>query len=209
MEGLMRSARVPFLAAFIAVFLISILAIPGTSSAQEMSAQEKQQMEMMMKYGTPGKNHVLLKKYAGDWDVEVKAWSKPGAEPMMSKGSMKNQLLFEGRFLKSEFEGMMGGQKFMGLEVIGYDLFQNKYFTVWIDSWSTAYVTTRGVLDASGKVLTETGDWPDPMTGGKQMQKVKNVTTFMEDGKYKFEMFMVMPDGKEVKSMELLATRKM
>jgi hypothetical protein len=40
------------------------------------------------------------------------------------------------------------------------------------------------------------------------MQKVKNVTTFMEDGKYKFEMFMVMPEGKEFKSMEFLATRK-
>ncbi len=73
---------------------------------------------------------------------------------------------------------------------------------------STGFVVTSGVLDASGEILTETGAWPDPMTEGKQMQKVKNVTTFLEDGKYKFEMFMVMPDGKEFMSMELLATRK-
>jgi len=128
---------------------------------------------------------------------------------MMSKGSSKNELLFDGRYLKSQYEGTMGEQKFRDLEIIGYDLYQNKYVTFWIDDMSTGFVWTTGVLDASGKILTEMGAWPDPMTEGKQMQKVKNVTTFMEDGKYKFEMFMVMPDGKEVKTMELLATRKM
>ena len=50
----------------------------------------------------------------------------------------------------------------------------------------------------AGNVLTETGTSPDPMTDGKTMQKYKNVTTFMGDGKYKFEMFMVMPDGKAI-----------
>jgi hypothetical protein len=46
------------------------------------------------------------------------------------------------------------------------------------------------------------------MTDGKTMQKVKNVTTFLADGKYRFEMFMVDPDGKETKGMELLCTRR-
>ena len=65
-----------------------------------------------------------------------------------------------------------------------------------------------GTLDESGMVLTETGDFPDPMTAGKTIQKVKNVTKFVEGGKYKFGMFMIMPDGTEFKSMELTATRK-
>jgi len=120
---------------------------------------------------------------------------------------MKNQLIFDGRYLKSEFEGLMGGMPGKGLEVIGYDLFKNRYTTFWIDSWSTGFVFTSGTLDAPGKVLTETGMFPDPMTDGKTVQKVKNVTTFMEDGKYKFEMYMVMPDGKESKGMELICTR--
>jgi hypothetical protein len=204
----MRSARFLFLTGFIVFFLTLILPVPATSSAQEMSAQEKRQMEMMMKYGTPGKNHELLKKFVGDWDIEIMAWSKPGAAPTKGKGSEKNELLFDGRFIKCQFEGMMMGMKYMGLEIIGYDLYQNKYATIWIDNMSTGFVQTSGMLDSSGKVLTEIGEWPDPMTEGKKMQKVKNVTTFMEDGKFKFEMFMVMPDGTEFRSMELLATRK-
>jgi hypothetical protein len=174
--------------------------------AQEMSAQDKLMMETMMRYAMPGKNHELLKKYVGDWDIETRTWAKPGDQPMMSKGTQKNQLIFDGRYIMCQFEGMMMGQKFMGMEIIGYDLFQNKYVTFWIDTMSTYFFLTTGTLDASGKVLTETGMSPDPMTGGTQ--KVKDVTTFLPDGRYKFEMFMVGPDGKEFKSMELLATRK-
>jgi hypothetical protein len=197
------------LAALIAVLLIPILAVPATSSDQEMSAQDKQMMEMMMKYGTPGKNHELLKKFTGDWNVDLKMWTKPEAEPMTSKGTMMNELIFDGRYVKCRFESTMMDMKFSGLEIVGYDLFRNKYVTFWIDSMSTAFLFTSGTLDASGKVLTDTGEYPDPMTDGKTMQKVKNVTTFVEEGKLKFEMFMVMPDGKEVKSMEYTATRRM
>lgn len=206
-EELMKSARFLFMVALIAVLLMPIQAVPRKYSAQEISAQDKQMMEMMMKYAMPGKNHELLKKYVGDWDIEARSWAKPGDEPMMSKGTQKNELIFDGRYVKCQFEGMMMGQKFMGIEIIGYDLFQNKYVTFWIDTMSTYFFLTTGTLDATGKVLTETGMSPDPMTGG--MQKVKDVTTFMQDGKYKFEMFMVGPDGKEFKTMELLATRKM
>ncbi len=202
----MRSSRFLFFVALLAVFLMP-LSYPRMSSAQEMSAQDKQMMEMMMKYGTPGKNHELLKKFVGNWDVEIKSWQKPGEQPMTSKGSMKADLLFGGRYVKCDFEGMMMGQMFTGLEIVGYDLFQNKYVTFWIDSMSTAFLQTSGTLDASGMVLTETGSTPNPMTGG--MEKLKNVTTFMPDGKIKFEMIMFMPDGKEFKSMEILYTKKM
>lgn len=203
----MRLVRFLSFVALTALMIIPIQAIPGMSSAQDQSAQEKQMREMMMKYTMPGKNHEVLKKYVGDWDIEIKTWPNPGAQPMVSKGIQKNQLIFEGRFVKGEFEGLMMAQKFMGLEVFGYDLFQNKYVTFWIDSMTTAFMITTGRFDASGKVLTQTGESPDPMTG--RMQKVKQVTTFMQDGKYKFELIMVMPDGKEFKSVELVATRKL
>jgi hypothetical protein len=173
-----------------------------------MSDQDKKMMEMVMKYGTPGKSHELLKKFVGDWNVDMRMWAKPESEPMTTTGTMKNELILDGRFVKCTFEAMMMGMKFAGLEIVGYDLFKNMYVTFWIDSMSTGFLFTSGKLDASGKVLTDTGEYPDAMTEGKTMQKVKNVTTFIEDGKIKFEMFMVSPDGKEVKSMEYTATRK-
>ncbi len=206
----MKLSRFLLLAALITGFNIALIqALPSLFSDQEMSAQDKKMMEQMMKYGTPGKEHEFLKKYAGDWDVDASAWSQPGGPVQKSKGTMKNTLIFDGRYVKCDFEGMMGGMSFKGLEVIGYDLFKKMYTTFWIDSMSTGFMTTTGTLNAAGNVLTETGMSPDPMTDGKTMQKFKNVTTFTGDGKYKFEMFMVMPDGKEAKGMELVCTRKM
>ena len=204
----MRSKRFMSLAAPAAVFVILVLAAARMSSTQEMSAEDKKMMEMVMKYGTPGKNHEFLKKYVGEFDVEMKSWSKPGTEPMISKGTMKNELIFDGRYVKCTFDSMMMGMNYMGLEIIGYDLYQDKYVTFWIDGWSTSFALTTGTLDASGTVLTESGAYPDPMTAGKTVQKVKNVTTFLPAGGYKFEMFMIMPDGKEVKGMEIVTKRK-
>jgi Protein of unknown function (DUF1579) len=210
MEGDMKLSRFLFLAAVITgVNILVIEALPSLSTLQEMSAQQKKMMDQMVKYGTPAKGHEFLKKYAGDWDVAISTWQVPGGPAQMSKGMMQNQLIFDGRYVKCDFEGAMEGMPFKGLEVIGYDLFKNKYTTFWIDSMSTTFLTTSGTLDMSGNVLTETGTSPDPMSDGKTMQKFKNITTFMADGKYKFEMFMVMPDGKELKGMELVCTRKM
>ncbi len=192
-----------------AIFFLLILGLLGPGlilAASQEQQMDPKMMEMMQKYGMPGKNHELLKKYAGLWTIEVKAWPQPGAEPMMSKGTMKNELIFDGRYVRCEFEGPMMGQMFKGLEIVGYDLFQNKYVTFWIDNMGTAFFLTTGTLDATGKVLTDTGTWPDMMTGGTQ--KVKNVTTFQSPDKFSFEMFMVGADGKEFKSMELAATRQ-
>jgi hypothetical protein len=194
-----------------ATLFFFILALVGSGLAlaalQEKPQMDPKMMEMMQKYGMPGKNHEFLKKYAGSWNIEMKSWMQPGAPPMTSTGTMKNELIFDGRYVRCEFEGAMMGQTFKGLEIIGYDLFQNKYVTFWIDNMSTPFFLTTGTLDAAGMVLTDVGSWPDPMTGGSQ--KVKNVTTFKSPDKFVFEMFMVMPDGKDFKSMELTATRKM
>ena len=206
----MKLSRFLLLAAVITgVNILLIQALPSMRAGQEMSAQEKKMMDQMTKYGTPGKGHEFLKRYVGDWDVAISTWQGPGAPVQMSKGTMKNQLIFDGRYLHSDFEGTMGGMTFKGLEVIGYDLFKKMYTTFWIDSMSTGFLVTSGTLNMAGNILTETGTSPDPMTDGKTMQKFRNVTTFMGDGKYKFEMYMVMPDGKASKGMELVCTRKM
>ena len=196
----------------LALFVVVLPAVTWAAGAQQMSGQEKpmmdkQMMDLMMKYGMPGKNHEFLKKYVGDWDIEVKNWAAPGAEPLTSKASEKFRLIFDGRFLEGQFQGMMMGQGFQGRQIVGYDLYQNKYVSFWIDSMSTAFFLTSGMLNAAGNAMTETGTWPNAITGGTQ--KVRFVTTFLPDGRYTFEMFMPAPDGKEYKSMELTGTRKM
>ena len=175
---------------------------------QEMSPQEKMQAQMM-KYGTPAKPHEFLKRFVGDWDVDITAIPPmPGAAPQKSKGTMKSQLIFDGRFLRSDFDGMMGDSPSKGLQINGYDLFKNVYTTIWLDSWSTGFLVLTGKLDAAGNVLTSTGESPDPMTDGKTMEKLRTVVTFMGDGKYRFELYMAAPNGQEQKTLEMVYTRR-
>jgi hypothetical protein len=193
---------------FLAALLIACLAAPFASAGGQQKAMTQQQMmDQMMKYATPVKEHEYLKKYVGAWDAEVKSWEDPAAAPMTQKANMKGELIFGGRFVKCSFDGTMMGQPFSGLQIIGYDLFQKKYVSFWIDSMSTNFFLTAGALGPTGKALSETGTWPDPMTGG--MEKVRVVTTWLEDGKFSFELHRIGKDGKDVKSMEITYTRKM
>ena len=200
----MFSKRIP-----VAACLILFLGASLTAAQQQkpMSQQEKDMMAQMMKYANPTKAHDFLKTYVGKFDVEVKQYEKPGSQAMVSKGTMTGELIYGGRFAVCHFEGQMMETPFQGMQLMGYDLFQNKYVGLWIDSMGTAFYHTMGSLDAMGKVLTETGMWPNPMTGGSD--KVKIVTTIMSPGKYRWQMFRPGPDGKDYMAMELLYTKKM
>lgn len=190
-----------------AISVVGLLASLGGAAVQQKPMSEQQMQEQMMKYAMPVAEHAYLKKYVGSWDVEVKSWGQTGAAPTTEKATMKGEVILGGRFVKCGFDGTMMGQPFSGLQIMGYDLYQKKYVTFWIDSMSTNFFLTSGMLDAAGKVLTETGMWPNAMTG--MTGKVKIVTTWLADGKYRYEMFMVGADGKEAKWMEINYTRRM
>jgi len=189
-----------------ALLLVACFAAPVAVQGQDKAMTQEQMMEQMMKYANPVKEHAYLKKYVGTWEAEMKMWSQPGTEPTTGRGVMKAETIFDGRYVKCDFEATMMNMPFRGLQITGYDLFQKKYSAVWIDNMSTYFSPTTGTLDPAGKIFTETAVWPDPMTGGTS--QVKMVTTWLSDTKYRFEMFMVGPDGKDFKSMEMLYTKR-
>jgi hypothetical protein len=174
--------------------------------AQETKQTKQEMMEAYMKMMAVNENHAFFKNFEGDWDVRTTAWMQPGAEPTVTQNGAKAELIFGGRFLKVNFKGSMFGQAFEGLQIIGYDNFYKKYMSFWIDSSSTSFYLTKGTRDEAKNVITEIGLWPDPMTGEKM--KVRTVTKLISRNEYVFEMYMILPDGKEFKSMENRSTRK-
>ncbi len=175
-------------------------------TAQENPQDQQAMMEAYMKMMAPNENHEYLKNFVGDWDVTTTSWMMPGAEPSVSTGTSKAELILEGRFLKMDSRGTMFGQPFEGLQIVGYDTLQKKFITFWIDNSSTAFYLMSGTPGETEKVRTETGDWPDPMTGGTI--KVRDVTTLVDEDEFNFEMYMPAPDGTEFKSMEYRFTHK-
>ncbi len=188
-------------------FIIVIAAISALASASQQSQQDQQQaMEAYMKMMATNENHAHLAKFAGEWKVRTCAWMMPGQEPEISQNTAQAEMILGGRFLKMHHKGMMFGQPFEGIQIIGYDNLKKKIISFWIDSSSTAFFLTEGTFDTASKTTTETGLWPDPMTGGKM--KVKGVTKLISPDEYTYEMYMVGDDGREFKSLEYRALRK-
>jgi hypothetical protein len=195
-----KTRIVSFTVLFLA-FISSALLL-GQSSPQDM----QKAMDAYMKAGAVTADHEFLKRYVGNWDAKTTMWTFPGQPPTTSQNAYESSFILGGRYLLMKFKGMMMGQPFEGLQIIGYDNLAKKYATFWIDNTSTSFFLTTGTLDPAKKVLTESGQWADPMTGGTS--KVKMTTRYVGPDEFIYEQFMFMPDGKEFKSMENHCTRK-
>ena len=196
----------------LAVMLTLALPLPAqekAAPAKEAPAPDPQMQAMMAafeKFGTPGPEHKALMELVGTWDIEVRTMMDPSAPPEVVKGKSVYRALLDGRYLQFDLEGSMMGQPYNGYGVIGYDRYNKKYVTLWLDNWGTGFYLTEGTGDPSGKVRTETGVWDDYTSGAKM--KVKFVYTRLGQDKFTMEMFMLQPDGKETKTMESSYTRK-
>ena len=142
----------------------------------------------------PGKEHEELAKMEGAWDAVVKM--SDGSE---SKAVAEYKMACEGMWLASSFVGEISGQKFSGRGLDGYDPVKKEYSGVWCDSMTATPLMLTGTKDASGKVLTMTGD------GGGM--KFKAVTTEVSADKQIFKRSMDLPTG-EVEMMTITYTRR-
>ena len=197
--------RIPVLALLFVWGMVPPLAAQDRKTV-ELDPQVKAMIEMLDRYGTPGPEHQKFLDRMGTWDVESKTWTDPAAPPRVTKGVSVFRLILGGRYLQCDFEGKAMDMAFKGYGLSGYDRYNKKYVGLWLDTMSTGFVVTEGTCDAEGKVCTETGAWDDYAKGRKV--GVRNVYTTLDRDRFTMEMFMVLPDGKEVKSMELTYTRR-
>jgi hypothetical protein len=188
----------------IVVLAVLLVVVQALAQENQPSAQQQKAMEAYMKMGAVTENHEFLKKYVGGWDCQVKGWMAPGQPPTVSRGSLQGEMRLDGRFLLMNFKGEMFGRPFAGLQIIGFDNMQHKYITLWIDNTSTFFFMTAGTrLDS---VISESGLWPDPLTGSQVPVKAR--TAWINADEYLYEQFMVMPDKSEFKSMEMRCQRQ-
>lgn len=183
----------------ITVFVMSAFMLsPGW--AQEVSEAQAAMMEAWQKYATPGEAHAELAKSEGHWHVILMDYSDP-SNPTESKGCCRNTMVLGGRYLKQDFVSEYNGMPFEGVGYTAYDNILKQYISTWIDNFSTGLAVLRGEMDESGKVLTSFGEGPDPMTG--KIIKYKSVMTVKDDDHHLFEMFILLPDGQEMKTMSM------
>ncbi len=179
------------------------------STSQPASRAEpdaESQIDVWVRYAMPGKHHRLLDRMAGHWETRSTYWKEPGDPPVTSVGSCERTWILDRRFLREEFDGGILGLPFRGSGLYGYDSFEKKYTSVWIDTMSTAMMTNMGVYDKAGDVVNFVGKYGDPWTGVKKDSR--GVTRFVSAQEHVLELYTSGPAGREYKLLEIIYTRK-
>jgi hypothetical protein len=202
MNVLSRTATLFVATAFAAGPLVAQEAKKAAAPATD----EKAAMEMMQKLATPGAGHKKLDPWVGAWTSRMTMWMDPTKDPVKSEGSTELKWVLGGRYVQQTYEGQFMGGPFSGVGYTGYDNYKKKYVATWMDTASTSVLNMSGSFDKAGKVLTMTGRVDDFTTG--KVTTMRTVTTMPSSDEMRWEMFSPGPDGKEVKMMEIVYTRK-
>lgn len=223
-SGLFRSCRLGIAAVTLIAGTAALTTYVNDSNAQDATGQSgqsghadqageagnaemQQMMEMMAKYGAPGSEHKQLEDMVGSWTSTMTHWTAPGAPPEVSKGTVNYEMILEGRYLIGHHKSDFGGMPFEGIEIIGYDRFRQRMYSIWIDNMSTSYMvqhSEEGVSDLSN--MNMRGKYDDYMTGRRDV-RVKSMSSSMNDDKTKFEMHFENPDGTMSKAVEVVCER--
>ena len=197
--------KLRIVAAVAAVF-VSTAALAADAPPQ-MSDQQKAMMDKMMKAATPGPQHAMLTKLAGDWTCTVKVQMDPSQPWQESQSTATISALMDGRYIQEIDSGQMNGMPFNGMGVYGFDNVSGKYVSTWIDNMGTGIMTSVGTAGASGNVINWVGTMNDPVTG--KPTKERMIMTMVDDNHHTFEMYGTPPGGKkEMKIMTIDYMRK-
>jgi hypothetical protein len=177
---------------------------PGSATPPAGDAESA--ADMLVRYAMPGPEHKRLDQMAGSWNTLTRYWPASGAEPVEAKGTSQRKWILDGRFLMEELEGGDLALPFRGVGLFGYDAFEQKHTSAWVDTMNTSILTNLGTYDKTNEVVNFTGQYKDPWTGTKK--KERGVTRFLGKDKHALEIYVTEPDGKEFKMLEITYTRK-
>ena len=173
--------------------------------AKEGKIDIDKMMEVYKKVGTPGDVHKQLEGLAGTWNTKTRSWMGPDKPPVESTGTCEAKMILDGRYLQQTYTGDMMGEKFTGINLLGYNNHTGKYVSTWIDSMSTGIFCFEGTAGAEGKTITQEARYDDPVRGPMSW---RSVTRIKDDNMMEYEMYLTPQGGTEEKAMELVLTRK-
>jgi len=154
----------------------------------------------------PSAGQKLLAQFAGDWDL-VKTFFPATGKPIVTKGTCKQYMIQDGKFLQSDFVFIgADGTKSTGTGISGFDDKTNRFTTVWYDSRQTTMSIRQsdGTFDGKNIVLWATALDPD-RPGRKTVARAH----LEEDGRVLLHRHFLIDDKREERMMiELRLTKK-
>ena len=179
--------------------MTAILLLGGASLAQQSHNQYEPP-------GGAGAGQKLLEKFVGEWDV-VKTFFPMNGNPVVTKGTCKQYMIQEGKFLQSDFTFFNAdGTKSTGTGISGFDSKTNRFTTVWFDSRQTTMSIRQsdGTFDGKNIVL-----WATPLNPDRPGRKSVARAHLEEEGRVLVHRhFAIDEKGEERMVLEWRLTRK-
>jgi len=192
----------------IMVFAFSLMSFASPINAEEPAAAASPEalFAAIAEAGKPGPEHKKLEPLAGKWTYTSKMYMVPGQDPVESSGTAERKWILGGRFLEETIigTGPDGKTEFEGRGTIGYDKQQKKYTYGWMCSMGTETIQSLGDSDVKGKNFTFETEMFCPLRGKKV--KGRDEIEIQSPDRHVLTTYQF-DDGKELKVMEIIATR--
>ncbi len=188
------------------IVVVTLLMVLGSPNYAEEAKMDPAMMEKMKMLTSPSEAHQTLEPLVGKWTYTGSFWMSPESPAQEMTGTAENSMIYGGRFLKQEVEGPWMGGTFNGLGFTGYDNIKGEYVSIWLDNASTGIMTVTGQYDPETMTLKLSGTHSCPLSGEKDRHS-RSEWTVIDQDHCVYSSYMVMPGGKEFKSIEINYTR--
>ena len=109
-----------------AVALCTQISLPHSAAAQTAATR----------LALPGLQHQVLAPLAGTWNVEMRVWPVPGAEPVTSKTlTATREWMLGGRYLREELQGTFAGSPSHRVGLLSYNNLEERFELSTIDTF--------------------------------------------------------------------------
>ena len=156
-------------------------------------------------YATPGEGHKALEAKVGTWELKLKCYMGPEG-PVESTATCESKWSLDKHFVEDHADGTWMGQPFHGVGFTGYDNLKKKYVMSWCDNSATGIMYSEGTYDPATKTFTYVGECPDVMNG--KYARSRTVDKMIDDKHWEMKSYGPGPDGNEMLTMEMTATKK-
>lgn len=149
--------------------------------------------------------HAKLQTLVGNWEGMTKTWFEHNVltDEAPMTGNFKS--ILGGRFLLHEYNGSLQGAPFEGIAIYGYDIPNDTFQCIWIDSFhmgTSMMFSTGKTWDSQLAVLGSYGgpEMPEPW-GWRSVLELQNKDTLI------LRAYNISPEGQEDLGTETIYKR--
>ncbi len=155
----------------------------------------------------PGENHTMLEPLIGTWDVEMRVYPAPGADPIVSNEmSATREWILDGRYVEENLSGTFAGFPGARLAIIGYNNLEDRFELASFDTFEPGFMVYNGQSDGGTisveGVSIEAGFGPDPSGRHRDLR----FDIEIEDEKSVHRIFVTYPGEEEFLFVEQIFT---